>query len=163
MPFEKNEFMPAASIIEKLTALDSNAPYDISTRAAIITCRRHDEASTLSNVFLNACRRGWKHFEINMLTYSGPHAMGVVPENAFEMQETARKELRQQESALFLSGRGDDLRLGILDYMSARNLTPQSVGLDKAEQDSLELLLPKKAPRDPSAVAPQPPIIWPMP
>ncbi len=162
MPFEKNEFMPATSILKKLEQVDPQSIYTLMTKSAVFTGRRHDESSALSKVFVNACRKGWKNFEINMLTYAGPHNIGIFPENPFEMQETARKQMREEESARFWSGRGDDLRLAIAEYMTDNTLTAQSLGLDKAEQDSLKLLLPKEAPRDPTPIN-QMPIIWPMP
>ncbi|GEM_PF-6437951 len=162
MPFEKNEFMPAARILKKLEQVDPQAIYTLMTKSAIMTGRRHDESSTLSKLFMNACKKGWKNFEINMLTYAGPHNMMGLPENAFEMQDAARKQLQEDESARFWSARGDDLRLAISEYMTENNLTAQSLGLDQAEQDSLKLLLPKEAPRAPTPPT-QAPIIWPMP
>lgn len=162
MPVNEKDFMPAASILEKLKSLDANAPYDVMTRAAIVTGRRHDESTTLVNLFTKACKKCWEDFQINMLTYGGPYQIAAPMEDVFKMQDAAREKQKDDASAFFWSGRGDDMRLGILDYMAAKNLTPQAVGLDKAEQDSLELLLPTKAPRDPAAVQPAP-IIWPMP
>lgn len=154
--------MPAASILKKLESIDSNAVYDVMTRAAIVTCRRHDEESRLVNIFTNACKKCWEDFQINMLTYGGPYQIATPMEEVLKMQAAAREKQKDEAFARFWSGRGDDLRLGILAYMTARNLTPQAVGLDKAEQDSLELLLPTKVPRDPTAAQPAP-IIWPMP
>lgn len=162
MPFEQNEFMPAPSILEKLEAFDPEIKYDLLRRAAIVTCRRHDEAGELTTIFKRACKRGWDNFLINMMTYNGSYALSSLPPEAFKAQESAREQQKKNITNHFLSGRGDDLRLAILDYMAEKQLTPQALGLDQAEQDSLKLLLPKEAPRDPKAVR-ETPVIWHMP
>lgn len=162
MPAQPDDFMPAASIVKKLEALDANALYDVTKRAAGMTCRRHDESSKLSKLFAESCKRGWEKFQINMITYAGPYTISAAPDEAYAMQKAAIEKQKEDVSIRFWMGRGDDMRLGILDYMSAKNLTPKAVGLDKAECDSLELLRPKDAPRPHTPQHPKP-IIWFMP